>query len=149
MSKYANLEHDYAKEGSAYCKAQLYPLAIQALNKAIELAPDDEELYNELGLAYFHQNEIYEAKQAFEKALECGGNSYKSYNNLAWIYHYNDENDKALDYFNEALKLAPLNFDIILNCGDFYFSLQKFELSFQAQKISPALLCLVVKFPFC
>ncbi len=127
MSEYANLEHDYVKEGIAYNKAQMYGLAVEAFQKALESNFSSDELYNELGLAYFHQNNFSAAKEAFEKAIDSGESSYKAYNNLAWIYHFNNENDKALEYFNKALKLSPLNVEIINNCGEFYFALKKID----------------------
>ena len=51
--------------------------AIEVLNQAIKLAPNDAKLYYNLGLLYEQQNKLNEARTAWQKALKLKPNYYQ------------------------------------------------------------------------
>jgi tetratricopeptide (TPR) repeat protein len=82
------------------------------LIKIIELAPQNAEAFELLGILYFANKKYDEAKQALAHVLkllgqEEGDNQADVYYNLAAIYRETGENENALETIKMAVKISP------------------------------------------
>lgn len=93
--------------GNDYLKKGLYPLAIEAYKKAIELNPYYKEAYHGLGKAYYGQELYKEAEASLNKAIELDTNYWQAYNDLALLYEHQGHLDKARENYEKALKISP------------------------------------------
>ncbi len=57
-----------------------------SFKKALELNPQNDRAYAELGRLYINQGKLVEAEQAFKKALELNPQNDRAYENLAVVY---------------------------------------------------------------
>ena len=57
------------------------------MEKAIELEPDNAQLYYAKGAAYGHLKDPDNARLAYEKAIEVDPKHYDAYNNLGAIFY--------------------------------------------------------------
>ncbi len=69
--------------------------AIVDFNRAVELKPDLEDAYYNLGLAYYKQGNLMQAVSSFNKAIEINPQDTHAYNNRAIVYYQLKEYGKA------------------------------------------------------
>ena len=81
----------YKNRGEVYFYQGENDLAIADYTMALELNPDDAEVYNKRGNAYGKEYEL--AFRDYEKALELNPHDAETYNNLGWTY-----GNRARDY---------------------------------------------------
>lgn len=91
-----------------------YDQAIEILKKALALVDYDPDIWNYLGVAYYHKGSFEEALQAYEKALALDENYAVVYNNLGSLYfsHFlrtkeREAYDQAVVNFRRAIDLDP------------------------------------------
>ncbi len=74
---------------------EAYSNALEFLVLAVELAPQDSELWRLKGLSYFKMKKYPQALKDYEKALELGGDNVPDIiEDLAELYLFVDEEDK-------------------------------------------------------
>jgi len=106
-------EQQYIDLGKAEYQGGNYDAAIYLFNKAIELNPSNQYLYNDRGLCYVAVGEIDTAISDFSKAVELEPDFAKAYYNRGLAYfeqgkqNRTDPNDKAIADFNAAIGLDP------------------------------------------
>jgi len=83
--------------------------AIKMLEKAIEIAPTDAALYNNLGTMYTNKNDIDNAFIVFKKAFELSPELISAGCNLAKIYHHKKQFEKAIEVANHVLSIEENN----------------------------------------
>ena len=107
--KYADKD-DYAFyyiAGTACMAAQNFEGSIKYIEKAIELAPNNVQLYNNLGTAYLTTGQLDKARETYEKSIELEPTDSLAYFNIASILQMQDEHEKACEYFEKAHELEP------------------------------------------
>jgi tetratricopeptide (TPR) repeat protein len=80
--------------------------AIEYLQKAIEIAPDDSKAHQQLGKAYFNLNDLPKALIELEKAADLTPNSAPVHYILAQAYRKQGLVDKAKIEFERYTKLS-------------------------------------------
>ena len=86
---------------------QKYEVAIQSLNKAIELAPDNAKLYSERGVTHFHLKHNLKALEDMNKAVELEPNNSYRYSSRAFIKGACRMTDEAIADYQKCIELDP------------------------------------------
>jgi tetratricopeptide (TPR) repeat protein len=79
------------------------------LLKALEMDPDDNFIYEELGWLYTSKENPEEALKMFEKAIELNPKKEWIYIGLGWNYDKMGEFRKAEEMYKKAIKINPDN----------------------------------------
>jgi tetratricopeptide (TPR) repeat protein len=87
----------------AYQRKGLYVRAQQALDKTIQLYPDDDRTLYQAGWISFFQGRVDEAYGNFRKALQLNPRSLSHSNSVGYVYISLNEYDKAEDWIQKAL----------------------------------------------
>lgn len=107
-----------------------YEGAIADFTCAIDLSPDDPDLFNERGIAYDDLGELTEALADYEKALELDPNYSYAYNNRANIYYQRGHYELAINDYTISLALDGENQYIpYYNRGNAYQETGAYELA--------------------
>lgn len=93
-----------ASGGSQADAGEKMSLSIDSYKKALEIEPNNSELHNSLGLAYYAGGQPGNAFGEYKKAVELDKNNSSAYSNLG-EYYFNDKKDyqSAKDAYNAAL----------------------------------------------
>ncbi len=83
-----------------------YDEAIEEYNKAIEMAPEDADAYNNRGFAYVQKGELDQAIADFDKAIELDPELAEAYNNRGYAYYLKGEVAKAVSDFEKCIELS-------------------------------------------
>lgn len=98
-----------------------YLKAVEYYNRAIEAAPDDSCVHNDLGLTYYALRKYDEAISEYDKAIELGPDFLDAYFNRGQAYWrkggYNDTEflDKAVTDYTRVIELNPDDMDAYYN----------------------------------
>jgi len=107
---------DYINLGWSLYEQEKFEEAIGQFNNAIELDPDNNFLYRDigpytgLGYAYFDLKEYDNAIINLEKAIELNPNNANAHLKLGDTYYWLGIFDISLDYFKKSIELDPDNF---------------------------------------
>jgi protein O-GlcNAc transferase len=93
---------------------------IDTYRKALELDSSYALASNNLGVAYFYDDNVDSSLYFLTKAIELNPEYSEAYNNIGFIYDSIGEFEKARKYFVTALKLDPENRFALRNLGDLY-----------------------------
>ena len=104
-----------------------YPLAIQHLQAAERLTPDDVELMNALGAVYAAMGLFDKAEIYFKKALDIFPSHILTLQNLGQLYLDIQHYDRALPIYKKILKKDPKNLKVHFNIGVCYEKTGKIE----------------------
>jgi Tfp pilus assembly protein PilF len=77
--------------------------ALKELHKAATLAPDDPEIQNALGLAYWARREFALAEEALKRAVELKADYSEAWNNLGALYLDEGRYGDAVTVLEQAL----------------------------------------------
>jgi tetratricopeptide (TPR) repeat protein len=115
MAKHYRLFFDQDKEA-----------ALNALKRAVELAPNDADTHNALGTAYFDQKDYANALKCYQRAYELSPEQPLYRLRMAYAYNGLGEHEKALDIGESFLSEMPDDADahavygaICLNAGKY------------------------------
>ena len=93
-----------------------YRAAIDRLKRAAKLAPGDERILNNLGLAYCRMGKVDEAYKAFTRAT---GPVMGNLNTAKMLERFGREDD-AIKYYEAARQIDPLNTFALRRLADLY-----------------------------
>ena len=99
--------NQYVERGVELYNTDHFFSAVTEYDKAIELTPDNPDLYANRGAAYLRLNNYMEAKKDLDKALRLKPDAAKIYVVYGDLYSRVGESDDAIDYYNRALQLNP------------------------------------------
>lgn len=100
--------------GQTYGGAGQYDLAIDYMGKALELNPEQADIYNELGIIYFNKNDILKAVDVFTDGIKNCKEDYKLFFNRGLGYVQLEQYMKGLKDINKAFDLNPKDENIIV-----------------------------------
>lgn len=112
---YPDVSSAYYSRGLAYYKLSNYQMALEDLNKTIEIDPQYMNVYYDRGVVYQDIGNYREAMNDYNKAIEHDPQFAKAYNNRGNIFLQLGDYPHALEDFNQAIKL---NADI----PDYYYN---------------------------
>src|SRR6185436_14339786 len=93
--------------------------AERAFRKAIELEPQIDDNYTDLGNTYLQSGKFQEAIRIFEKALTLEADAI-NYSNLATALFYLQQYQACIPIFEKAVELAPKSEELTGNLADAY-----------------------------
>lgn len=93
--------------GLSYKGLEKYDIAIEYLNRAIELNHQEADIYNELGIIYFIEGNILEAIKVFNQGINETNEDYKLYFNRGLGYVQLGEYNLAITDITTAHDLNP------------------------------------------
>lgn len=77
-------------------------LAIDEYKKVIEIYPKYNELYYNLGVAYFYKSNLDSAESMYKIALKMDSADFKSINNYAYLMYFKKDYFKAINLYKRA-----------------------------------------------
>jgi Tfp pilus assembly protein PilF len=89
--------------GHAFLIEGRYARALQELHKADTLLPDDKDIINTLGLAYWARKDYAHAEEKFKRAAELDPIFSEAWNNLGALYIDLERYDAAIVALDKAL----------------------------------------------
>ncbi|GHT76192.1 hypothetical protein AGMMS50262_13700 [Bacteroidia bacterium] len=116
--------------------------AVDYLNKAIAISPDNAQLYDVVGQVYEEMKNFDKASESFQKAIEIQPDYSEAYSHAGRLYYnagveqrgkadniadktaYEQEAKKAQDYFNEALRYYEKAYELNADDKDAVFALR-------------------------
>ncbi len=94
----------YFAAGTQSLVERQYTEALQNLTKANELAPNNPEILNNLGMAYFFKGETNLAVKTLRRAMKLDEDNSDTKNNLASIYYKQGDVTTAEKLYKEVLR---------------------------------------------
>src|SRR5215203_2877110 len=84
------------------CAETDFDCRIENFSKAVELAPDLTEAFNNRGLAFSGKGDLENAIEDFNKTIELSPNFSKGFYNRAVLFARRNEFEKSISDFNKA-----------------------------------------------
>jgi len=132
-------QQNYAA-GLAALKSGEIPFAIELLEQVSIDAPNLENVFTNLGLAYFKQKNYTSAELSFQQAIESNSRDAIAYNHLGIIKRLQGQFDSARKTYQKAIQLDSQYAGAYLNLGILYdIYLQDLGLALQQYKKYQAL----------
>jgi tetratricopeptide (TPR) repeat protein len=109
------------QRGYDYYKQKDYNNAIASYSEAIQLDPNNSQLYFNRGIAFRELRQYQEALQDFRKAVELDPTDTGAYDNLGWIHAQMGQFDKSIDYYTKTIEIKPQDGGAYYNRGGSYY----------------------------
>lgn len=93
----------YVEKGVHYMEAGQYEIALQDLNKAVELDGDNSEAHNALGVLYQRIDDPSQADQHFRKALSLKPDNFGARNNYGRFLCMTGQSKDAFEQFAQVI----------------------------------------------
>jgi Flp pilus assembly protein TadD len=94
-------------DGAAYLRLKAFDKALDALDRALTLDPNNADAYNAKGVVLTRQRKYGEAVQLYQKAVQLDPKNAGYHINLAISYHLQGRKDDALREYQRAVQLDP------------------------------------------
>ncbi len=120
---------EYVARGNGYLKDGHKAQAIRAYNKAVELNPDNVDIYEARGAAYFYNAQYALAAQDFERVLSKNPYRVSVYTAYASALAAQERFEEALALLNVAARLRPESAETFFARAGVLFMLGKFDLA--------------------
>lgn len=127
----AKLKHEEARlhndRGVSLYYQQAYGGAEAEFRRALELAPEMVEVYNNLALTMTELGKHEDAQACFRRALELAPDFAEAMNNLGCLYQTMGEHAKAVETFKDALTKRVDYAAAYANLGSAYQAMNKVD----------------------
>jgi len=107
----------YMKRSLAYIMMDNYPSAIEDLNDAIKLLPDNVKAYFTRGVCYYEINDFVKADEDLSKSIELDPKNALAYNYKAAIKYREQDFQGALANYSEVIRIDSSNKQAYTNRG--------------------------------
>lgn len=106
---------EYMQSGSDYLYQNKFKEGEEMFIKALELDPNNEQIYIKLGSNYLWQIElgsaeemfVKKAEEMFKKALEINPNNHNAYKELGYFYRTQKRYGEAEEIYKKAIEIDP------------------------------------------
>lgn len=106
----SKLESAYHNSGIVRFELGAYGAAIADLSHAIELKPNDQDLFNDRGVAKWNQGDIAGAIADYNQSIAINPKTAaRAYRNRALVKSSQGDKDGAIADYNQAIELEPKN----------------------------------------
>lgn len=102
-----DMYYDILEQGIQAVNEKHYDKAIEHLNKAVSINPDNYKAYGWLGVAYIRQNDLDNALYHYNKAISLEKGNPIIYENRGDAYLKTNQYELALVDFSRAMELSP------------------------------------------
>jgi tetratricopeptide (TPR) repeat protein len=116
----------YEELGSILNQLKLYPAAVDAYTRSIDLQPSHTWAYNNRGNAYRLLQQYPQALADLNRAIQLAPRMKEAYYNRGIIYKDLQQYPQALADYQQALQLDPRYSDVYFNRGIVYTQLQQY-----------------------
>ena len=93
--------------GQAFLDAQKIGIAQVIFRRLIELQPDRQEVWNELGRCYQENQDLEVGYKCFQRSLHYSPRSVHALNNMALLHINQNEPEEAIELVSKAMALGP------------------------------------------
>ena len=104
----------YYQREQAEMQCRMYQQAIDDINRAVEMEPNDLDYWLEKGAVHMRVNQHNEAEAALRKAVAIDGNSATAHRMLGYCLALQKKNDEACPYFQKAKDLGDTVVDQLI-----------------------------------
>jgi tetratricopeptide (TPR) repeat protein len=118
---------EYFTKGYNARKNGFNELAIEYYQKAIDLNPNYAMAYNNMGNAYYGQENYKEAIRCYQKAIDLNPNYATAYNNMGNAYDDLKNYKEAIRCYQKAIDLNPNYASAYYNMGIAYKNLENYK----------------------
>ncbi len=94
-------------DGAAYLRLEAFDKALDALDRAITLDPNNADAHNAKGVVLTRQRKYDQAVALYRKAVQIDPNDAGYHTNLAITYHLQGKKDDARREYQRAIRLDP------------------------------------------
>ncbi|CAE7872289.1 HOP2, partial [Symbiodinium microadriaticum] len=94
-----------------------YIEALHTFKEAMDLDPDNAEIYFLRGLTHFGLENIRESVEGFEKAIELNPDYQDAWQELGYVYLVSQAPDRAVEAYDKAITLSPETAELYVNRG--------------------------------
>jgi tetratricopeptide (TPR) repeat protein len=113
--------------GTALARDSRYEEAIAAYREAERADPDNPEVYNNLGNAYFALFDVDKARSYYRQTLEHDPENVWGMNNMGYTYFATQEYGEAVQWFQRALSRQPDHLFARMNLGVAFHSMEAYD----------------------
>jgi protein O-GlcNAc transferase len=106
--------------GVLYYQGKKYDLAIEYIEKALQLNPRDSHSYYNLGIVFKDKGQLDKAETCFQKSLKYDSTNHDAYVNLGIVLKDKGNLNKAILCFQKALQLQSDSIAAHYNLGYAY-----------------------------
>jgi len=117
--------------GNCFSSQKEHDLAIQFLERAIQLNPDLAYAYTLLGHEYVYMEELDKALSCFRTALRHNERHYNAWYGVGMIYYKQEKYQLAEQHYLKALKINPKNSVLLCHLAVAQNDLKKPELALE------------------
>jgi len=110
----------------AFSRKDFYAALIKYL-ESVRLNPNNEYVYNRLGICYSQLKYYTEAGNAFVRSIQLNPKYPFSYNNLGSVYFAQNNLKKAEKYFRKALSVKNDEASFHMNMGSLHLEKKRYE----------------------
>ncbi|HOT30209.1 MAG TPA: tetratricopeptide repeat protein [Candidatus Ozemobacteraceae bacterium] len=111
---------DFYHEAIELYEKKRYQEALDANRAALQQAPRNAEILNNIGNCLFKMGKIQDAITNWKEALKSAPKQAKICNNLGIAYYQIDENDRAVEFYKKAILFEPQFADAYYNLASVY-----------------------------
>jgi Tfp pilus assembly protein PilF len=122
-----NPEFFWISVAQEYLEQDDYDNALKCYKNAESLAPDNEDLLNDLAYTYERAGLPNESILYYRKYIDRDAFNDNVWSNLGTIYAREDEHDKAIEAFNYAYALNSSNSSALYNKGILLVNIDRFS----------------------
>ncbi len=140
--QYPNNALAWLARGKALLQQGRNQEAAQALQRAVQIAPNEADKHGDLGLALFNLGQFEQAERHYRRSVELDPRSTENLNNLATLLNATGRPAQAEAVLQQALRVNAASPATHNNLGNTYRHLKQFELACshfqQALALAPA-----------
>lgn len=112
--------------GGIYYETKKYSEAVELLNTAIKLFPEEYSINFLLGISLAQCNNHKDAKSFLLKSVELNPNDINTLSAYSYTLSSLKESDSAIVYLNKALQIEPTDVNLLGTLGLIYNGMKKF-----------------------
>lgn len=119
--------YDWYFKGMIESKKSLFTEAINSLEYAKALNPEEPNIYVNLGDMFRREGQFYRALEALDKAIGLDPSNATACFNKALVYVDMNKFEYALEFMNKAIEIEPASLELYISRGDVYIALGQFN----------------------
>lgn len=113
--------------GRVYLKLGDYPKMLECFNKALDIDPDEEEIYYYFGVYFYKINELDKAISYYKRSLALNNSQPEAHLNLGLCYSKLGKYMQAMEEFEIALNLDDNYIDALFNMAMLSIAMKEYK----------------------